>query len=94
MARLAPTLRADIAGTCPECGSEVLLDVDARELCLAEVRFLARSVYDDVHLIASVYRWTQDQILGLPSARRRHYADLISGRAAEPAFAAEGLTVG
>jgi hypothetical protein len=94
LARLAPTLRADVAGTCPECGIEVLLDVDARELCLAELRFLAKSVYDDVHLIASVYRWTQEQILGLPSARRRLYADLISGRVPEHALATEGLTVG
>ncbi len=84
MAALGPTLRADVAGTCPECGADVALDVDARELCLAELRFLAASVYDDVHLIASAYGWTQDVILDLPSVRRRRYADLIAGR---PEFA-------
>jgi len=83
MATLAPTLRADVAGTCPECAAAVLLDVDARELCMAELRFLAGSVYDDVNLIASVYRWSQDAILELPSARRRRYADLIAGHPAE-----------
>lgn len=83
MATLAPTLRADVAGTCPECSAAVLLDVDARELCMSELRFLAGSVYDDVNLIASVYRWSQDAILELPSARRRRYAGLIAGQAAE-----------
>ena len=83
MATLAPTLRADVAGTCPECAASVLLDVDARELCMAELRFLAGAVYDDVNLIASVYRWSQDAILELPSARRRRYADLIAGHSAE-----------
>ncbi|MGO9152910.1 hypothetical protein [Mycobacterium sp.] len=81
LSRLAPTLRGDVAGTCPECSAPVLLDLDARELCMAELRFLAASVYDDVNLIASVYHWPQDVILDLPSARRRRYADMIAGRA-------------
>lgn len=80
LGRVAPTLRAEVAGTCPECAAAVLLDVDARELCMAELRFLAASLYDDVNLIASVYHWTQDAILDLPSARRRRFADVIAGR--------------
>ncbi len=98
MESLGPTLRADVAGTCPECGAAAVLDVDARELCLTELRFLAASVYDDVHLIATGYGWTQDAILDLPSARRRRYADLISGTAragyAEPALASLEALVG
>jgi hypothetical protein len=80
LASVAPTLRADVAGTCPECEAPVLLDVDARELCMTELRFLAASVYDDINLVASVYRWAQDAILDLPSTRRRRYADMIAGR--------------
>jgi hypothetical protein len=78
---LAPSLRSDVAGTCPECAASVLLDLDARELCMAELRFLAASVYDDVNLIASMYHWPHDAILGLPTTRRRRYADMIAGRA-------------
>lgn len=80
LATVAPTLRADVAGTCPECAAPVLLDVDARELCMTELRFLAVSVFDDVNLLASVYHWSHDAILGLPTATRRRYADLIAGR--------------
>jgi len=81
LGRLAPTLRADVAGTCPDCSAPVVLDLDARELCMAELRFLAGSVYDDVNLIASAYHWSQDAILEMPSARRRRYADMIAGHA-------------
>ncbi len=91
MAALAPTLRADVAGTCPECSAAVVLDVDARELCMSELRFLAASVYDDVNLIASVYRWSQNAILELPSERRRRYADLIAGHAAQQSLSGVGV---
>ena len=79
-ARAGDAFAADVVGTCPECSAVVVLDTDVRELCMAELRFLAASVYDDVNLLASVYRWTQDAILDLPSARRRRYADMIAGR--------------
>lgn len=91
MAALAPTLCAEVAGSCPECSAPVLLEVDARELCMAELRFLAGSVYDDVNLIASVYRWSQDAILALPSGRRRRYADLIAGQPSEPSLTGAGV---
>jgi hypothetical protein len=83
MAALAPTMRDDVEGPCPECGSTVLLDVDARELCLAELRFLAGAVQEDVHLLASSYHWSEREILDLPSARRASYAEYVrAGRGA------------
>jgi hypothetical protein len=61
----------------------VLLDVDAREICLAELRFLAGSVLEDVHLLASAYGWSERDILDLPSARRASYAEYVrAGRGA------------
>jgi hypothetical protein len=80
LARLAPTLHADVSGTCPECSTTVVFDLDARELCMTELRFIAASVYDDVNLIASMYHWSGSTILDLPSTRRRRYADMIAGR--------------
>jgi hypothetical protein len=80
MARLAPTLRHTVSGTCPECAAAFDLEVDARELCMAELRRDAVTVYDDVNLIASAYGWGQDEILDLPSPRRRRYAGTIAGR--------------
>jgi len=82
MAMLAPTLRGEVDGSCPGCSATVLLEVDLRELCMNELRFLADGVYDEVHLLASNYGWSQSDILDMPSARRARYADLIVGRSA------------
>jgi hypothetical protein len=80
---LAPTLRTTGLGSCPECGAEVAVDVDARALCLEELRFLAGSVLEDVHLLARAYGWSEESILALPSRRRQAYAEMIrSGRGA------------
>ena len=81
LSALAPTLRTTGLGECPECGAEVVVDVDARTLCLEELRFLAGGVLEDVHLLASAYGWSEDAILALPSPRRQAYAEMIrSGR--------------
>jgi hypothetical protein len=90
MSTLGPTLRADVAGTCLECGREVLLDVDARDLCLTELRFLAGTVYGDIHVIATAYGWAAGEILHLPTVRRRRFADLITGDVTELAEVAVG----
>jgi hypothetical protein len=82
MAALAPTLRGEVDGSCPECAATVLLEVDLRELCMSDLRFLADGVYDEVHLLASTYGWSQSDILDMPVSRRGRYADLILGRSA------------
>lgn len=79
MARLAPTLSGSVAGQCPECAAVTPIDLDARELCFAELRYHAAGVHEDVHLIASTYGWTEDVILALPSERRRRYAGFLAG---------------
>jgi hypothetical protein len=83
LAVVSPTLRSEVTGTCPECEADVLLDVDAREVCLEELRFLGGAVLEDVHLIASEYRWGESEILELPSSRRAAYAEYVrAGRGA------------
>jgi hypothetical protein len=93
MSILGPPLRAEVAGLCPECSADVLLDVDARELCLAELRFLASSVFDDVHVIAAAYGWPETAILDLPSSRRTRYAGLIGRRTSSLEFGHEEVRV-
>jgi hypothetical protein len=83
LAVLAPTLRSEVQATCPECAADVRLDVDARELCLEELRFLGSAVLEDIHLIASEYHWSESEILELPSSRRAAYAEYVrAGRGA------------
>jgi hypothetical protein len=84
MEALAPTLRDDVEGCCPDCGVTVALDVDVRELCLAELRFLAHAVLEDVHVLAGAYGWTEQTILDLPTRRRTAYAEMIRASRGAP----------
>ncbi len=77
MALLAPTLSAEVQGTCPECKDSVGLWADVRALCLADLRFGAGCVLEEVHLLASAYHWRERDILGMVSSRRAAYADCV-----------------
>lgn len=77
MEALAPNLAGDVQGTCPECGAEVDLYFEPQQFTLRELRDRAAFVYEDVHLLAYHYHWSQDEILALPGPRRMQYADLI-----------------
>jgi hypothetical protein len=41
---------------------------------VAELAALARSLFEEVHLIALAYGWSESDILKLPRTRRRLYA--------------------
>ena len=76
MEALAPSLAADLAGMCPECGAAVTLFFDARWFCLRELRQQAAFIYQDVNVLARRYHWSETEILAMPQARRAAYAEL------------------
>jgi hypothetical protein len=84
MAQLAPTLAAEVVGRCPECDEATPLWTDLRELCLADLRFVAGTVLEEVHLLAESYHWHEDAILSMPSDRRASYADCIRASRGAP----------
>lgn len=77
--RLAPEMSGTLTGVCPECGAAVEAFFDPRAYCVAELRALARFVFDDVDAIARRYHWAERDILALPSVRRAAYARLAAG---------------
>jgi len=77
MSALAPVLSDDLHGYCAECGSTVKLFFDVQQFTLQELRFQAASVYEEIHLLASAYQWTEAVILALPQRRRQQYADYV-----------------
>jgi hypothetical protein len=81
---IAPTLRTDVEGPCPECRDAAALDVDTRELCLHDLRFAAGAVLEETHLLASEYHWSEREILELPSARRATYAEWVRASHGSP----------
>jgi hypothetical protein len=77
MEALAPNLYGELEGTCPECGATVGIAFDPQRYVIEELRQRAAFVFEEVHLIAERYRWSEDAILTMPRARRARYAELI-----------------
>jgi hypothetical protein len=77
MEELAPLLTDYVQGECPECGSEIDIYFDPQQFSLRELRGQAVYIYEDVHLLARHYHWSEAEILALPRRRRVHYAELI-----------------
>jgi hypothetical protein len=77
MDALAPNLYGELEGVCPECGATVAIAFDPQRYVLAELRQRAAFVFEEVHLIAGGYRWSEQEILRMPRARRARYAELI-----------------
>jgi hypothetical protein len=77
MTALAPSLTPAVTVRCPACGGRGQLRFDPVSYSLTELRDAAAGLYEEVHLLASAFRWTEDAILALPRSRRARYAELI-----------------
>jgi len=78
MEKLAPSLFGDLKGNCPECGALIRVSFDPQRYVLGELRERAMFVYEEVHLLASHYRWSEREILALPGSRRARYAEFAN----------------
>jgi hypothetical protein len=77
MEALAPPLADVVEGLCAACGMPMSAFFDPQEFTLRELYDGAALVFEDIHLLASRYHWSEDWIMRLPAARRTQYADLI-----------------
>jgi hypothetical protein len=76
--KVAPPLAGPINGVCPQCGAAVSAWFDPGGFVIAELRARAALVFEQVHLLASRYGWTEDAILSMPGSRRAAYAELAA----------------
>ena len=74
---MAPSLSGEIEGRCPECGAAARFWFDAQSYVQREMRYEAEFLYQDVHLLARAYHWSEEKILALPSGRRVQYAEMV-----------------
>ena len=82
MQALAPNLYNQLTAHCPECGKPFSIYFDPQRFVLQELMARALSCYEEIHLLASTYHWSEAQILELPHTRRARYASLAAeGRA-------------
>jgi hypothetical protein len=77
MEAMAPNLSGEMQGECPECHRRITVYFDVQKYVLRELRDRASRVYEDVHLLALNYRWSEESILLLPRNRRILYAEML-----------------
>ncbi len=77
MEALAPGISGPVTGVCPNCSRTLDLLFDMPTYLVAELRARAQKVYEEAHVIARSYHWSEDAILALPSERRRRYVAAI-----------------
>jgi hypothetical protein len=63
--------------TCPACGSAVRALFDAGTFVHREIDRTWRDIHREVHLLASHYHWSEEEILRLGSSKRRLYLDFV-----------------
>jgi len=64
---------------CPECGVDFEEALDLGSFLWSEIETAARQLFDDIHLLASAYGWTEDEVLRLSSMRRQAYVRRVLG---------------
>lgn len=77
MAAMAPNLSGEVEGECPDCHHRISAYLDVQKYVLDELRGRASRVYEDVHLLALNYQWSEESILLLPRNRRVLYVELL-----------------
>ncbi|MBS9405394.1 hypothetical protein KG088_17440 [Halomonas sp. TRM85114] len=77
---VSPDVADSVEAFCPDCGSACQARIDPLTFAFPLVETLLR----EVHVIASAYCWTEPEILDLPVARRRAYAELIRAERGTP----------
>jgi hypothetical protein len=70
---VAPEVTTAVQAACPECRQTHDLGIDPY-FCLNHRH---EDIMAQVHLIATVYHWSEAEILSLPKPRRRRYLQLI-----------------
>ncbi|MDD3581438.1 MAG: hypothetical protein PHW74_10495 [Desulfobacca sp.] len=70
---VAPEVTTAVRVACLACGQDHRLEIDP----YLGLRHLGTEITAEVHLIASVYHWSEAEILALPRARRQRYLQLI-----------------
>ncbi|MEH2236638.1 T4 family baseplate hub assembly chaperone [Nostoc sp.] len=77
METLAPNLAQNLQGKCSECGAFVEIYFDPQQFTLRELRNQSAFIYEDIHLLAMYYQWSETSILALPRQRRMQYAEKL-----------------
>jgi hypothetical protein len=77
LAAADPLVDFTIRTPCPYCGAEATHHLDLGALALQRLQAAQGRLLTTIHILASRYHWSEEQIMALPSWRRSHYLRLI-----------------
>ncbi len=79
MARADPLADIQLTLSCSSCGQKWEAPFDIVAFFWSEINAVAHRLLREVHTLASVYGWTESEILALSPARRRCYLEMLNG---------------
>ena len=77
MAALDPQAELVLSAECLACRAAFDTLLDATSVVVHEIEEARRQLYRDVHLLASHYHWSEEDILALSDRKRQLYLELI-----------------
>ena len=83
MAELDPQAEILLDLVCPACDAAFRTLLDIGDYFYRELQGRAGYLYQDVHLLALHYHWSEREILALSRRKRRLYLDLIGASVQE-----------
>jgi hypothetical protein len=78
LAEVATAAAIDLSLDCPSCGASWLEEFDPASFLWDELDTWARRLLADVHVLASAYGWTEQEVLALADGRREVYLELAA----------------
>jgi hypothetical protein len=77
MEAMAPSLSHNLQARCIECSNAIQIYFDVEQFVLRELRDDAAFIFQEIHILAYHYHWSEAEILSLPRNRRSHYAEML-----------------
>ena len=74
-----PLALIELSGVCPHCNHAWSAFLDVATFVWSEVQQWAQRTLQEVHLLARVYGWSEDEILRLSPVRRQAYLQIAYG---------------
>ncbi|HET9252859.1 MAG TPA: hypothetical protein VFP58_12170 [Candidatus Eisenbacteria bacterium] len=78
MSEIDPQANVEIAVDCPSCSHHWGTSFDILDYLWGELEAWARRTLHEVHVLATQYGWSEDEILALSPSRRRTYLEMVS----------------
>lgn len=77
MSMADPLAEVRIALCCPSCSHESSETIEIASFIWSEIEVRARRLMWEVHAVASVYGWTEKEILSMSPVRRASYVEMV-----------------